>query len=121
MDWKKAFGDREEIILATCSKSGNPRIIAVISLGFHKNKLLIGICQMKKSFENLKHNKNVSLAALDKGKYYYAASGKCEIYSSGEYFDITMEKSKGDDIIPHHVLVVDIKEVFDLDNVKKVF
>ena len=75
---------------------------------------------MKKSFENLKHNKNISLATIDKGNYYYMANGKSEIYSSGEYFDIAMEKSKDDNIKPHHILVVDIKEVFDLDKVKKI-
>jgi len=46
-DWKKAFEDGEEIILATCSKGATPRAIVVTSLGFYKNRLLIGICQMK--------------------------------------------------------------------------
>jgi len=54
IDWRKAFEEGEEIILATCSKDGIPRAIVVTSLGFYKDRLLIGICQMKKSFENLK-------------------------------------------------------------------
>ena len=119
-DWKKAFEDGEEIVLATCSKEGIPRAIVVTSLGFYNNKLLIGICQMKTSFENLKENNNVSLLAIEKGKYYYRANGKSEIYSSGEYFDVAVERSKKCPPLPNHVLVIDIHEVFDVDKLKKV-
>jgi len=120
-DWRKAFEDREEIVLATSSKDGIPRAIVVTSLGFYKNKLLIGICQMKKSFENLKENNNVSIVAMEKGKYYYRANGKSEIHSSGEYFDVAVERSKKCPPLPHHVLVVDIQEVFDVDKLKRIF
>lgn len=99
---KKAFEDGEEIVLATCSKDGIPRTIVVTSLGFYKNKLLIGICQMKTSFENLKQNPNVSLLAMEKGKYYLIANGKSEIYSSGEYFDVVVERSKN--ILHYHIM-----------------
>ena len=120
-DWKKAFEEGEEIILATCSKEGIPRAIVVTSLGFYKNKLLIGVSQMKKSFENLKENPNVSLVAIKKGKYYYRANGRAEIYSSGEYFDVALERSKKYPPLPHHVLVVDIREVYDLDKVQRIY
>jgi len=40
-DWKKAFEDGEEIILANCSKDEISRAIIVTSLGFYKNKLLV--------------------------------------------------------------------------------
>jgi uncharacterized pyridoxamine 5'-phosphate oxidase family protein len=121
IDWKKAFEDGEEIILATSSKDGIPRAIVVTSLGFYNNKLLIGICQMKTSFENLKENNNVSLVAMEKGEYYYRANGKSEIHSSGEYFDVAVERSKKYPPLPHHVLVIDIQEVFDLGKLKRIF
>lgn len=75
---------------------------------------------MKKSFENLKENNNVSLAAM-KDKKYYMIMGKTEIFSSGKYFEIAVERNKKYPPLLHHVLVVDIKEVFDLDKVKKIF
>ena len=121
MTWKDAFKEREEIVLATASKEGVPRAIVVTSLGFSDDKLLIGICQMKKSFENLKENNNVSLVATKHGDYYYMANGKSEVYSSGKYFEIAVERSRKCPPLPHHVLVVDIKEVFDVDKLKKIF
>jgi len=121
MDWKDAFKEGEEIILATFSKTRVPRAIVITSLGFSDDKLLIGICQMGKSFENLKENSNVSLVAMEKGKYYYRANGKSEINSSGKYFEIAFERSKKCPPLPHHVLVVNIEEVFDVDKLKKIF
>lgn len=120
-DWKRAFQVGEEIVLASCSRNSIPRAIVVTSLGFHKDKLLIGICQMSTSFENLKQNSNVSFIAMEKGKYYYRANGTSEIYSSGEYFEVAVERGKEYPPLPHHVLVVDIKEVFDLDKLKRIF
>ncbi len=120
MTWKNAFREREEIIIATASKTGIPRAIVATSLGFSEDKLLIGICQMKKSFENLKENNNISLVAI-KDKEYYRIIGKTEISSAGKYFEIAVERSRKCPPLPHHVLVVDIKKVFDLDKVKKIF
>jgi uncharacterized pyridoxamine 5'-phosphate oxidase family protein len=117
-NWKRAFKKGEEIVLASASKNGIPRAITVISLGFYKNKLLIGICQMKRTFENLKENNNISLVAMEKGKYYFRINGRSKIYSSGKFFNLALKRSKPP--LPHHVLVVDIKEVFDLDKVKKI-
>ncbi len=119
-DWRKAFGKGEEIILATSSKNGTPRAIVVISLGFYKNKLLIGICQMKKSFKNLKENNKVSLIAMEKGKYYYRANGKSKICSRGDYFNTAIKRAKEYPPLPHHVLVINIQEVFDLDKLKRI-
>ena len=51
MVWKDAFAARKEVILATASKAAIPRAIVVTSLGFSGDKLLIGICQMRKSLE----------------------------------------------------------------------
>jgi len=120
MTWKDLFKEREEIVLATTSKTGFPRAIVATSLGFSDEKLLIGICQMKKSFENLKENNNVSLVAM-KDKEYYMIMGKTEIFLSVKYFGIAVKRSKKCPPLPHHVLVVNIKEVFDLDKVKKIF
>jgi len=121
MTWKDAFKEREEIVLATSSKTGVPRAIVATSLGFSDDKLLIGICQMGKSFENLKENNNISLVAMEKGKYYYRVNGKSEIHSSGKYFEVALERSKKCPPLPHHTLVIDIEEVFDVDKLKKIF
>jgi uncharacterized pyridoxamine 5'-phosphate oxidase family protein len=117
--WKESFKEREEVVLATASKEGIPRAIAVTSLGFSDDKLLIGICQMKKSFENLKENKIISLVTM-KDKKYFMIMGKTEIFSSGKYFEIAVERSRKCPPLPNHVLVIEIKEVFDLDRVKKI-
>lgn len=118
MDWKDAFKEGEEIVLAT-SKDNIPRAIVVTSLGFLDDKLLIGICQMNRSFENLKENNNVSIVAM-KDKNYYMIQGKTELFSSGKYFDAAFERSVKCPPQPHHVLVVLVTEVFDLDKVKKI-
>lgn len=121
MIWKNAFKEGEEIVLATSSKIGVPRAVVVTSLGFYNDRLLIGICEMGRSFENLKENNNISLVAMEKGKYYYRADGKSKIYSSGIYFEVSVERSKSCPPLPHHVLVVDFEVVFDVDEIKKIF
>jgi hypothetical protein len=117
MTWKIALQKGHEIILASSSKKCNPRAIVVISLGFVDNELLIGACQMKITLENIRENNRVSIVTKYKNEYY-RIDGNATIYSSGKYFDIALERSKPP--LPKHVVVVDIKEVYDLDKLKKV-
>jgi len=118
MSWKEALKQGQEIVLATSSKDGNPRAIIVISLGLVDEKLLIGACQMKRSLENIRENNRVSIVAKY-GSEYYRVNGLATIYSSGKYFDEALKRSKPP--LPKHAIVVSIKEVFDLDKVKKIF
>jgi hypothetical protein len=115
MSWKSAFGSRKEIVLATCDTT--PRAIYVISLGFIDGKLLIGECTMKTTLKNIKKNKNVSIAAKD-ASGYYRLNGKAEVFSSGKYLDAAIKGSKPP--MPRHAIVVEIKEVYALNQGKKI-
>jgi hypothetical protein len=116
MSWKQAIQERQGIILATSSKENIPHAIIVISLGLLSNKLLIGACLTKTSLGNIKNNNRVSLVAKYKNEYY-RIDGQAKIYSTGKYFDIAYKKSKPP--MPKSAIVIDIKEVFDLDKQKK--
>jgi len=118
MTWKNALQQGREIVLATSSKNENPHAIFVISLGFVDDKLLIGACQMKTSLENIRENNRVSIVVKHKNEYY-RIDGQAKVYSSGKYFDISLERSKPP--LPKCAVIIDVKEVFDLDKVKKIF
>jgi len=117
MAWKNALKERQNIILATSSKDGNPRAIVIVSLGFVDDKLLIGACQMRKSLENIKENSRVSIAAI-KDNEYYRIDGRATIYLKGRYLDIAIKRSSPP--LPKAAILIDIKEVFDLDKGKKI-
>jgi len=117
MAWKDTLKDRQNIVLATSSKDGNPRAIVVVSLGFVDEKLLIGACLMGKSLENIKENNKVSIVAIKDGEYY-RIDGVATIYSAGEYLDTAIKRSNPP--LPKAAILIDIKEVFDLDKGKKV-
>ena len=114
MDWKENFKEGKELVLATCSKSGNPNANIVVSLGFVDDKLLIADCQMEKTIKNLKENRKIVVVGG-----YYRASGAVEIFASGKYFDICVEKSKGYKV--NNAILVNIEKVFDLDKQNVVF
>jgi len=117
MNWKQALQERQELVLATSSKDGNPHAIMVISLGLIDDKLLIGACLMKTTLENIKNNNKVVLV-VKHNKEYYRLKGKTQIYSSGKYFDLAYKKSSPP--MPKYAILIDIKEVFDLANQKKI-
>ena len=114
MDWKDYFKEGKEITLSTSSKENNPHSIIAISLGFIDDKLLIADCQMKTTINNLKGNNQISII----GKYY-RIKGSVELFSSGKYFDLCKEKSKGYTV--KNAILVNIEEVYDLDKCIKVF
>lgn len=117
MAWKNALKEGQELVLATCSKNKIPRAIVVISLGLIDNRILIGACQLKTSLRNIKENKKVSVAVKYK-KEYYRINGDAKLHSSGKYFDIAFQKSKP--FMPKYAITIDIKEVFDLDKIKRI-
>jgi len=117
MAWKDALKERQNIILATSSKDGNPRAIVVVSLGFVDNKLLIGACQMRQSLQNISENNKISIVAI-KDNEYYRVDGIATIYSEGRYLSIAIERSKPP--LPKAAIPINIKEVFDLDKGKKI-
>lgn len=117
MAWKEALKERQKIVLTTSSRSGNPRAIMVLSLGFLGEKLLIGACLMEKSLENIKENNKVSIVAFEDSEYY-RIDGVATIHSRGEYLDTAIEKSKPP--LPKAAILIDINEVFDLVKGKKI-
>ena len=113
MNWKNHFKEGKEIILATSSKNGVPNANIVISLGFVDDKLLVANCQMKTTIKNLKENQDICIVGG-----YFRIKGKVEIFSSGKYFDMCVQKSKGYSV--KDAILITIDEVFDLDKVKVV-
>lgn len=111
------FDYGNELILSTSSLNGKTHSIVVISAGFAGNKLLINACQTKKSLKNIKENQFVSIVSMNK-KEYYSIEGTAEIYSFGKYFDLSVKRNKGFKV--KKSIVVSIKNVFDLDKVKKI-
>ena len=117
MDWPNAFTPRQEIVLATVKKENIPHAIFVLSMGIIENKLLIGVCQMTTTLENIKNNnKVVVIGKSDTG--YYRIFGEAKIYSSGKYYKTVCERSKPP--LPKLAIVIDIKEVYDLDKAKRI-
>jgi predicted pyridoxine 5'-phosphate oxidase superfamily flavin-nucleotide-binding protein len=113
MDWKNNFKEGKEITLATSSKDGVPNANIVISLGLVDDKLLVANCQMTNTIKNLKENQNICVVSG-----YFRIKGTVEIFSSGKYFDICVQKSKGYSV--KNAILITINEVFDLDKVKVV-
>ena len=113
MSWKNNFKEGKEIILATSSKNGVPNANIVISLGFVDDKLLVANCQMSNTIKNLKENQNICVVGG-----YFRIKGKVKIFSSGKYFDLCVQKSKGYSV--RDAILITINEVFDLDKVKVV-
>ena len=112
-NWKNNFKKGKKIVLATSSLNGNPNANVVISLGFMEDKLLIADCQMVTTIKNLKENHKICIIGG-----YFRIKGDVGIFSSGEYFDECIKKTKG--YIVRNAIVVTIKEVFDLNKVTAV-
>ena len=115
MTWKKAFQKGREIVLATCSKNNAPNAIVVISLGLVDGKILIACCQMKQTLKNIKKNKKVCIVAKI-NQEYYKIKGNAKVYYSGKYYESAVKVNSGPCVMC--AIVVDVKEVFDLDRVK---
>lgn len=111
MKWQKSFQKGKELILSTSSKKGLPHANIVISLGVIDGKLLVSNCQMKQTIKNLEENKNICIIGG-----YLRIKGVVKILSSGKYFDLCVRENKGH--IVKSAILVQIKEVFDLDKVK---
>jgi hypothetical protein len=111
MGWKKNFEEGKELVLSTSSKGGKPNANLVVSLGFVDDGLLVADCQMNQTIKNLLENPWICVVGG-----YYRVQGTVKISTSGKLFDICVEKSKGYKV--KHAILVEIKEVFDLDKGK---
>lgn len=113
MNWKDGFAKNKEIILATASKKNIPNANIVVSVGFVEDKLLVADCQMKTTIKNLKENENICAIGG-----YFRIKGKAKVYSLGKYFDICVASDKKHKV--KNAVLIDIKQVTDLDKVKKI-
>jgi uncharacterized pyridoxamine 5'-phosphate oxidase family protein len=119
MTWKDALKEGQELVLATSSKDGKPHAIFVICKGIVDDKILISVCQMKKSLKNIRENPDVVLITKYNNEYY-RISGKGTIHASGKYFDLAIARNIKGTPKPKAALAVDINEVYDVDKVKKI-
>ncbi|MFA6073822.1 MAG: pyridoxamine 5'-phosphate oxidase family protein [Candidatus Woesearchaeota archaeon] len=119
MVWKSNFKKGKELILATSTKKGQPNANIVMSLGFidkKSNSILIANCQMNKTFKNLLENNSLCVVSG-----YYRIKGNVKIYYSGKYFNKCLENNKDAKYLPKCAIIINVKEVFNLDKVKVVF
>jgi len=115
---KKLLKKGKIIFLATSSKTAEPNLIAVESLGLNKNKLLIADCQFKKTLRNIRKNKKVSIL-ITNNKDYYQLKGKADYFNKGQLFEKVRELLKNSPYKPKGILLINIKEIWDLNKVKK--
>ncbi|MEI7621097.1 MAG: pyridoxamine 5'-phosphate oxidase family protein [Candidatus Moraniibacteriota bacterium] len=113
MSWKDYFKESCEIVLATSSKDGIPNANIVISLGLIGGKLLVSNCQMNKTMKNLQENNKLCIIGG-----HFRIKGVVEIFSSGEYLELCMQKSNGYKV--KSAILVTINEIFDLDKLAEI-
>ena len=117
MSWKNVFDKGQELVLSTCSMNNEPNVNIVISLGFYDDKLLIADAQMDTTIKNLTENNKIGVFAKKDG-LYFRIKGEVEIFNSGHYYDICFANDK--EYPAKNAILVSVKEVFDLDNGKKI-
>ena len=111
MSFQEAILHREPLVFSTVTKSGKPHSNVMLSLGMVDEKILIGLCFLNTTFENLQANNSVCLITCgDKG--YFRIKGKVEMFKTGKYFDLAISLSKPP--LPKMAVLVSIDEVFDL-------
>lgn len=106
-----------ELVLATYSEESGPHAIVVASQGFVDDKLLINACQMRTTLLNLEKDNRVSVVAMNSGKYL-RLKGLAELHKDGKYFETAKERNKGP--ATKCAIVIEAKEIFDLDKVEVV-
>jgi predicted pyridoxine 5'-phosphate oxidase superfamily flavin-nucleotide-binding protein len=117
MTWQENFNCGSEIILATSSHKLKPNANVVISLGFVDNRLMIADCQMVTTLNNLKENPQVCVISK-----YFKICGIAEILLSGRLFDKCVEivSTQDSSLVVKNAILITVKEVFDLEKVKKI-
>lgn len=101
----------QEIVIATSDLKGNVKAIFVIAKGFVDGKLLFGLCNKGKTFNNIKENKNICVIVKNNG--YFRINGKVEIIYEGEILETLLSRCKPP--MPILSVLVEINEIWDLD------
>lgn len=116
---KKLISKDKLLVFGTASKKGKPNLIIVASCGLFNNKILIADCQMNKTLKNLKKNKAVALCVFDK-ENYFQIKGKALYIKSGKWFKLVKKYCEGTPYAPKGAILVNIKEIYDLDKCKRI-
>jgi general stress protein 26 len=117
MSWKNTLKQGKEIVLVSASKSGKPHAIVVISQGLIDKNLLINACQTKNTLKNISNNESVCVVAKDRNEYY-RINGIAKIFRNGKFYELGKKRNIGPAV--RCVIAIKIKQVFDLDKVKKI-
>jgi len=118
MAWRDALKIGQEAVLVTSSRDGNPNAIYVVCKGIVDEKILLSVCQMQVSLNNVKENNRVCLV-VKHDREYYKIKGTATLEDSGKYFELAKERNAPGSPEPKFAMLVSIDEVYDLDNVKK--
>lgn len=115
MSYTEALAHREPLIVSTVTKTGQPHSNIMLSLGVFDNKILIGLCFLTTTYENLINNNSVCLTTLG-SKGYYRIKGTVEMFEKGKYFDLATSLSRPP--MPKRAILVSITEVYDWEKEK---
>jgi hypothetical protein len=116
-NWKSAFEPRNEIIVVSVKKDNTPYAIYALSMGITDQKLVIGVCLMKTTIENIKNNSAVVIMGKS-ADGYFRLHGVARIETSGKYLDIANTHSKPP--LPHSALVIDIADIYDVETGERI-
>lgn len=116
---KKLLKRWKLIYFATSSKEGIPNLIAAESCGLMNEKIAIADCHFNKTLSNLKENSNVAVIASGK-KEWYQIKGTSEYLTSGKDFDKAAKMLEGTDFKAKGLVLISIKEIYDLNSCKKI-
>lgn len=115
MNWKTYFKKDKEVVLITTTPTGAPNASIVASLGFVDGKILFANCHLFTTIKNIEKNKKVCLVGG-----YFRVKGKAKIFSAGKYFERCVKENRGYPVCVSSAILIDTREVFDLDKVKPV-
>ena len=118
MGFKELLNNAKLVCFVTSTKGGKPNAIFAESW-FFENKILLVDCHMEKTVKNLKENPQVAVSAQN-GKEYYQIKGTAEYLTEGKYFKKAKEIVAGTEYTAKGAVLVEIKEVWDLDKRKKI-
>lgn len=69
MSYKEALAHREPLVVSTVTADGKPHSNYMLSLGVVDGKILIGLCFLTTTYENLINNTNVCLTTCGKNGF----------------------------------------------------
>lgn len=108
------------LCFATADKRGKPNLICVEGVGIVDNKILITDNCFNKTYQNLEHNKQVSVVSTNSGKFLQF-KGTMRYFKQGKYFEAVKQSPINKNYHPKGAVLIKVEEVYDLDNLKKIY